>query len=117
MFVVSDRGDILSPKYAPDIIAPPIKPIGSPIAVPIPSSAMPIVAIVLQELPVANETIAVMIAVANKNIRAGSSCRLEDFNFLRTGKVGITEYDFINYQNKEIKINMNINDILLNKYF
>ena len=72
--VVSERGDILSPKYAPDIIAPPINPGGSPKALPVPKSAMPTVAIVLHELPVANETIAVIIAVANKNILGLSSC-------------------------------------------
>ena len=49
--VVSDNGDILSPKYAPDIIAPPISPVGIPRTFPIPSKAIPIVAIVLHELP------------------------------------------------------------------
>ena len=65
-FVVSERGDILSPKYAPEIIAPAINPIGKPRAFPIPNNAIPIVAIVLHELPVAKDTIAEIIAVANK---------------------------------------------------
>ena len=52
---MSDRGDILSPKYAPEIIAPAINPIGKPSAFPMPNNAIPIVAIVLQELPVAKE--------------------------------------------------------------
>ena len=66
--VVSERGDILSPKYAPDIIAPPIKPSEIPKAVPIPSIAIPIVAIVDQLLPVANETIAQTIQQAKRKI-------------------------------------------------
>ena len=67
-FVVSDNGDILSPKYAPEIIAPPIKPTGIPSAFPIASRAIPIVAIVLQELPLEIEIIAVIIAVAKRKI-------------------------------------------------
>ena len=75
ILVVSERGDILSPKYAPEIIAPPINPNGNPIAVPIPSRAIPNVAIVLHELPVAIDTIAVIIAVANKNILGFNICK------------------------------------------
>lgn len=56
--VVSDKGDILSPKYAPDIIAPAIHGVGNPIPYPIPINATPIVAIVVHELPVITETIA-----------------------------------------------------------
>ena len=66
--VVSERGDILSPKYAPEIIAPPIKPSEIPNAVPIPSIAIPIVAIVDQLLPVERETIAQIIQHANRKM-------------------------------------------------
>ena len=50
--VVSDSGDILSPKYAPEIIAPAVQPGSYPCAVPIPTRATPTVAIVVHELPV-----------------------------------------------------------------
>ncbi|MEG0580418.1 MAG: hypothetical protein RR490_10925, partial [Niameybacter sp.] len=50
-FVVSDRGDILSPKYAPDIIAPAIILFGIPRALPIPNKAIPIVPTVVQDEP------------------------------------------------------------------
>ena len=55
-FVVSDNGDILSPKYAPEMIAPAIIPSLIPIAFPIPINANPTVAMVVHELPVANDT-------------------------------------------------------------
>ena len=67
-FVVSERGDILSPKYAPEIMAPPIRPLLIPSALPIPKRAIPTVAIVDHELPEAKETIAQMIHAANRNI-------------------------------------------------
>ena len=54
--VVSLRGDTLSPKYAPDIIAPAIQAGESPIASPIPERATPTVAIVVHEEPVTTET-------------------------------------------------------------
>ena len=50
--VVSLIGDILSPKYAPDIIAPAVYGDGMPSASPMPSSAMPMVAIVVHYVPV-----------------------------------------------------------------
>ena len=53
--VVSDKGDILSPKYAPEITAPATTPGGKPIAFPIPTNAIPTVADVVQLLPVATE--------------------------------------------------------------
>ena len=56
--VVSDKGDILSPKYAPEIIAPAVQDDGMDNASPIPKSATPIVATVVQELPVTTLTIA-----------------------------------------------------------
>ena len=60
-FVVSDKGDILSPKYAPEITAPAVIPRGMPIALPIPIKAIPTVADVVQELPVAIEIMAQII--------------------------------------------------------
>ena len=66
--VVSERGDILSPKYAPEMIAPATIPASKPCALPMPISAKPIVAIVVQELPLIIETIAqTMQEVARKN--------------------------------------------------
>ena len=67
-FVVSDKGDILSPKYAPDIIEPATKPSGIPNASPIPINAIPIVAIVDHELPDAIDTIAQIIHDAKRKI-------------------------------------------------
>lgn len=61
--VVSDSGEILSPKYAPEIIAPAIHPSLNPCALPIPISAIPIVAIVVHELPVMTGISAQMIQV------------------------------------------------------
>ena len=57
-FVVSERGDILSPKYAPEIIAPATNPSEIPSTWPIPIRAIPTVAIVDHELPEAKDTIA-----------------------------------------------------------
>ena len=74
-FVVSDNGDILSPKYDPDIIAPPVKPSGIPRAFPIPNIAIPIVAMVDQLLPVANETIEHIIQAATKKIEGLNNLR------------------------------------------
>ena len=61
--VVSDKGDILSPKYAPEMIAPAIHPSSKPCAFPIPINAIPIVAIVVYELPVITEINAQMMQV------------------------------------------------------
>lgn len=66
--VVSESGDILSPKYEPEMIAPATTPISKPCARPIPINASPMVAMVVQELPVIMETIEqTMQAVARKN--------------------------------------------------
>ena len=65
-FVVSLRGDILSPKYAPDITAPATTPTSKPSALPIPINAIPIVADVDQLLPVAMATIALIITHAGR---------------------------------------------------
>ena len=66
--VVSLITDILSPKYAPEIIAPAIHPSLKPIASPMPISATPIVAIVVHDEPVSNDTIAHIIHDAGRNI-------------------------------------------------
>ena len=53
--VVSERGDILSPKYAPDMIAPAVYAGLIPIAVPMPIIATPTVPAVPHDVPVATE--------------------------------------------------------------
>ena len=58
--VVSLNGEILSPKYAPEIIAPAVHATEMPSASPIPISATPMVAMVVHELPVMTETRAQM---------------------------------------------------------
>ena len=58
--MVSDNGDILSPKYAPESMAPAVHPSLKPSALPMPISATPMVATVVQELPVITETRALM---------------------------------------------------------
>ena len=54
--VVSDSGDILSPKYAPDTIAPAVIAGGNPNAAPTPISATPMEPAVDHEEPVARDT-------------------------------------------------------------
>ena len=54
--VVSDNGEILSPKYAPEMMAPAMMPSSNPCALPIPIRAIPIVAMVVHELPVITDT-------------------------------------------------------------
>ena len=73
--VVSLKGDILSPKYAPEITAPAIMPVLIPNAVPIPTNAIPTVADVVQELPVATEITAQIITDAGKNMAGLSTCK------------------------------------------
>ena len=65
--VVSDMGEILSPKYAPEIIAPAVHPTAYPCAVPIPINAMPTVATVVHELPVISDTNAQIMHAINRN--------------------------------------------------
>jgi len=55
-FVVSERGDILSPKYAPEITAPAAIPGFRFCATAMPMSATPTVPAVVHELPVASDT-------------------------------------------------------------
>ena len=64
--VVSERGEILSPKYAPEMIAPAIRPSLKPSALPMPRSATPMVAMVVQELPSISETAAQMMQAAGR---------------------------------------------------
>lgn len=59
--VVSDNGDILSPKNAPDTIAPAVKTSDASIAPAILIKATPTVATVVSELPIAVPMIAVII--------------------------------------------------------
>ena len=66
--VVSDSGEILSPKYAPEMIAPAITPSLKPSALPIPRRATPIVAIVVHELPTMTETSAQITQAVSRNI-------------------------------------------------
>ena len=60
-FVVSDKGDILSPKYAPEIIAPAVTDGDKPNPVAIPISATPNVPATVHELPMLIEDIAQII--------------------------------------------------------
>ncbi len=73
--VVSDNGDILSPKYAPEIMAPAMIPSSNPNAFPIPNKATPTVATVVQLLPVATDTMALIKQAANKNKVGLSTCK------------------------------------------
>ena len=54
--VVSERGEILSPKYAPEMMAPAVMASEKPSARPIPRRATPTVAMVVQEEPVITDT-------------------------------------------------------------
>ena len=67
-FVVSDNGDILSPKYAPEITAPAVISGGNPNAVPTPIRATPMEPAVDQEEPVAKDTMEHRIQAVNKKI-------------------------------------------------
>ena len=49
--VVSDKGDILLPKKAPETIAPAVIALSNPNIWPIPKKAIPMVEIVVKELP------------------------------------------------------------------
>ena len=65
---MSESGDSLSPKYAPDIIAPATIPKGIFKTLPIPIKAIPTVADVVQLLPVEIDIIAHIIIHAGKKI-------------------------------------------------
>ena len=64
---MSLSGESLSPKYAPEITAPATIPDGIPKAFPIPISAIPTVAEVVQLLPVESEITAHIIKQDGKN--------------------------------------------------
>ena len=66
--VVSLMSEILSPKYAPEMMAPAIQPSLKPNALPIPIKATPMVAMVVHEEPVSNEITAHIMHVAGRNI-------------------------------------------------
>lgn len=67
-FVVSDRGDILSPKYAPEIMIPAVRGAGIPSPAAIPISATPTVPPTPQDEPVARDTTEQIRRVARRNI-------------------------------------------------
>ena len=56
-------------------------------------------------------------AVAKNKINAGKKCDIQDFSFLRTAEVGISEQEFILFVGKEIKKDLNVNDLLFDYYF
>ena len=68
--VVSDSGDILSPKKAPEITAPAVIGAGIPSPAAIPISAIPMVPAVPQDVPVASEVIEEIIRAVGKKIAA-----------------------------------------------
>ena len=74
--VVSERGDILSPKYDPEMIAPATMGKGTPKPRPTPIKAIPTVPAVDQELPVASETVAQIRHVANRKILGDNISRV-----------------------------------------
>lgn len=82
--VVSDRGDILSPKYAPLIMAPAVHPSSKPLARPTPISAMPIVATVVHDDPVTMDIRAQSIHVVGRNIIGDIMCNP---SFIRYGTI------------------------------
>ena len=71
--VVSDSGESLSPKYAPDMTAPAVGPTGIPSPAPIPISASPMVPIVPQDVPVASDVIEQISTAATRNTLGESS--------------------------------------------
>ena len=72
--VVSDSGEILSPKYAPDMMAPAIMPSLKPCALPIPMSATPMVAMVVHELPIITDMNAQMMHAVTRKILGEIIC-------------------------------------------
>ena len=66
--VVSLIIDILSPKYAPEIMAPAVQPSLKPIALPMPISATPMVAMVVHDEPVSSDTTAQIMHEAGRKI-------------------------------------------------
>ena len=66
--VVSESGDILSPKYAPEMMIPAVRGAGTPSPKAIPMRAIPTVPDVPHEVPVARETTEQINRVAKRNI-------------------------------------------------
>ncbi len=66
-FVVSESGDILSPKYAPETMAPAAMANGTPSPSATPIKATPTVPAVVQELPVTKDTTAHPAQAAARN--------------------------------------------------
>src|SRR5690606_34873677 len=66
--VVSDSGETLSPKKAPETTAPAVQYIGMPKPAPMPISARPTVPTVPQEVPSDRETIEQRIIAAARKI-------------------------------------------------
>ena len=64
---LSESGESLSPKYAPERTAPAVTGAGTPIAEPIPIIAIPAVPTVPHDVPVASEVIPHSISVAGRN--------------------------------------------------
>ena len=71
-FVVSERGESLSPKYAPLIIAPATQPSWMPNADPIPIKAIPTVPMVPQDDPVARLSMAQTTQAAKRKIEGSN---------------------------------------------
>src|SRR6056297_3453939 len=67
ILVVSDKGDNLSPKNAPEIIAAAVRGVAKPIAFPTAIKAIPTVAIEVKDVPKVVETIAVIKAAKGTN--------------------------------------------------
>ena len=65
---MSESGDILSPKYAPETTAPAVITSGKPRATPIPMSATPMEPAVDQDEPVANDTMEQSKQAVNKKM-------------------------------------------------
>lgn len=63
---MSDTGEHLSPKYAPQTIAPAVRGTGRPMPIEIPMKATPIVPIVVQEEPVMLERTEHMMTMKGK---------------------------------------------------
>src|SRR5882757_6050675 len=63
-FTVSDSGDVLSPKYAPEMTAPAVIAGDNPMLVATPINPMPIVPATVHELPIPTATPAQISAVA-----------------------------------------------------
>ena len=72
--VVSLSGEILSPKYAPLIMAPATHPSPKPCARPMPMRAMPMVAMVVHDEPVMTLTKAQMAQVEARKMSGCMIC-------------------------------------------